>query len=379
MRTWIEISRQALEENLRALLSLVEPGVVFCAIVKAQAYGHGIAQVVEVCASQGVDHFGVDSVEEAREVRALVPEATIFIMGAQSPEAYAEVVRGRYIVTCSSAEEVCAYAACARELGIPVQITAEIETGLHRLGAQERKWRQVYEAVERHAGWVFVQSIASHFASSERLEATWETKHQNTIFCDAINRWNSWGVYPHYQHIACSAAMVLEPTMQHTMVRAGIMLYGLWPSADVKRQGTLGRRHAQLSPVLRWKTRLVHVEDVAPGEGIGYGGSYRANRPMRIGVIPVGYYDGYDRRAGEGECFAIIRGARCPIVGRICMNMCMVDLGGAPSQTRVGDEVTLLGRDGLSLVTADDLAQAWGTIHYEVVTCIGAHLPRILV
>ncbi len=379
MRTRVEISEDALRKNIAGLKSIFEPGVVFCAVVKAFAYGHGIEQVVEVCKEEGIDHFAVDAIDEAEEVRRIAGEgATIFLLGMQMPSEYERVVQVRAVQTVSTADEIAALGAVAKTLGKPVQITCEIETGLHRLGAQERAVQAMVRTVGEWRGWVYVQSIASHFASSENPLAEWETKRQNTIFCDATRWLEVQGIFAPYKHIACSAAALLEPHMQHSMVRMGIMLYGLWPSLDVRRQGTLGKRHVQLYPVLSWKTHLVHVQDIPSGAGVGYGASFQANRPMRIGVLPVGYYDGLDRRAGN-KGFVVIRGTRCPIVGKICMNMCMVDIGGAPAGTKIGDEVTLIGRDGLGAVAADEWAQAWDTIHYEVVTRIAKHIPRVRV
>jgi alanine racemase len=378
-RTWIEISREALQRNISGIKDILEPGVVFCAVVKSFAYGHGTREVVTVCLEEGITHFAVDSIPEAEDVRNVAgSDVTIFIMGAQMPDEYERVVCARAIQTVSSPEEIVALGSVARRLGIPVQVTFEIETGLHRLGAQERIVHAMLRAVHEWKGWVFVQSIASHFASSEDTTAQWETKRQNTVFYDAITWLKNEGIKAPYLHIACSASTLLEPQMQYTMIRAGIMLYGLWPSPDARRQGTLGRRHIQLAPVLSWKTHLVHIQDIPPGSAVGYGGTFKANRPMRIGVVPVGYYDGLDRRASS-QGFVVVRGSRCPILGRMNMNMCMIDIGGAPASTRVGDTITLIGRDGLGAVTADEWAQAWGTIHYEVVTRISHHIPRVLV
>jgi alanine racemase len=378
-RTWIEISREALQKNIRELTTILEPGVVFCAVVKAFAYGHGIAEVVTVCCEEGVTHFGVDSIDEAEAVRAVAGEqAVIFLLGMQMPEEYERVVRAHAIQTVSSPEDIRALAAAADRVGSAAQITFEIETGLHRLGAQERVARAMLPALREAKGRVFLQSVASHFASSEESSAQWETKRQNTTFYDAIHWLKSEGIHPVYTHIACSAATLTEPDMHYTMARIGIMLYGLWPSGDVRREGTLGKRHVQLTPALTWKTHVVHISDIAPGTAVGYGGTFVSNRPMRIAVLPVGYYDGMDRRAGS-QGFVLVRGTKCPILGKICMNMCMIDIGGAPASTMVGDEVTLIGRDGIGVITADDLAQAWKTIHYEVTTRIAQHIPRMLV
>lgn len=376
-RTWIEISRDALRKNIAGLKNILEPGVVLCPAVKAFAYGHDAKIVTRICKEEGITHFGVDSIDEAEEVREIVgAEATIFIMGAQMPEDYERVVCVRAIQTVSSPEEIEGLARAAKRVGVPVQLTLEIETGLYRLGAQERVVQNMVRVAQAHAGWVFIQSIASHFASSEDASAEWETKRQNTIFCDAISWLNKQNIFSPYQHISCSGATLLYPHMQHSLVRPGIMLYGLWPSPDTRRQGTLGKRNIQLTPVLSWKSHLMHIQDIPPGAAVGYGGSFKANRPMRIGVVPVGYYDGLDRKMGN-RGHLIVRGTRCPIVGRICMNMCMIDIGGAPAGTKVGDEVTLIGREGLAVITADEWAQELGTIHYEITTRLSRHLPRI--
>jgi alanine racemase len=378
-RTWIEISRDALHKNIAGLKNILEPGVVFCAVLKSFAYGHGIVEVATVCKEEGITHFAVDSINEAEHIRVLMGEdAIIFLLGAQVPKEYDQVIRTGAIQTVSSADEVELLAQAAERIGRPAQITFEIETGLHRLGAQERAVQSMVRAVERHAGKVYIQSVASHLASSEDLSAQWETKRQNTIFCDAINWLQQQNINPPYRHIACSASTLLEPTMQHTLIRSGIMLYGLWPSADARRQGTLSKRHIQLTPALSWKTHLVHMQDIPPGAAVGYGGTFKANRPMRIGIIPVGYYDGFDRGLSN-QGYVLVRGARCPILGRVFMNMCAIDVGGAPAGTKIGDTVTLIGRDGLGIITADEIAQMLGTITYEVVTRISQHIPRILV
>ncbi len=377
-KTWLEISSSAFAQNVQALRDVLSPSVTFCGVVKADAYGHDLTLCTRLLAEQDVSHFAVDSIDEAEKVRSLVPEATIFILGYTLPEHAVRVVLAQAIQTVSSADEITTLAYAARKLMKSVQITLEIETGLHRLGAGERAYAALHDALRASAGWVYVQSIASHFAGAEETRSMWETKKQNTVFCDAIAWWQQKHINPIYQHIACSAASIMQPETQHNLVRFGIMLYGLWSSPDTKREGTLGKRHAELKPVLSWKTRVAQVKDVLPGSGISHGPTFITNRPMRIAVLPVGYYDGLDRRASNNG-YVIIKGAKCPIVGNMCMNMCMVDIGSAPSSVKTGDVVTLIGRDGLASVTADDWAQRWGTIHYEVVARIGQHIPRILV
>ena len=266
----------------------------------------------------------------------------------------------------------------ARELRRSAQIAFEIETGLHGIGAGERAYGPLYDAVKAAQGRVFIQGLSSAFANVEETSRLWEAKRQNTIFCDAINFFQNKGIFPPYKHLANSAASIMHAEAQHTLLRFGCMLYGLWPSGDVRREGTLGRRHAELKPVMAFKTRIAQVKDVIPGSGIGHGPLFLANRSMRIAVLPVGYADGLDRKASNNG-FVIIKGAKCPILGAVSMNSCVVDIGGAPTTVSAGDAATLIGRDGISTITIDEWAQRFGTVHYEIVTRLGTHIPRVRV
>lgn len=376
-KTWVEISSAALAGNIENLRSVLAPGVEFCAVVKSNAYGHGLRETARLALRSGVKVFAVDNIDEALAVRVLDPACTIFILGTTLPGRFSEIVSGRMVQTVYDAETVTGLAEAARALGTHAFVNLKIETGLHRQGMDAREIESVREALKKAGDRVVVTGIGSHFASSEDVDHPEPTFAQMTEFETAVVRLAEHGIQPQYAHMACSAAALTKPDSQYNLVRFGIAFYGLWPSAGVRRAVTLGRQRVDLAPVLSWKTTIAQVKSVAPGAQIGYGGHFVVNRPMRIAVLPVGYYDGYDRRlSNRGE--VIVRGTRCNVLGNVCMNMIMVDVSTVPA-ARAGDTVTLLGRDGMHAVTADDIAERIGTINYEVVTRINPLLPRLVV
>lgn len=373
-KTWIEISRAAVEQNVAALRSFLAPGVEFCAVVKANAYGHGQREMTSILLDCGVTHFAVDSIDEAMTLRQQSASATIFILDYTVTERLRDVVAIDAIQTVYDERtiiELAAHASPSR----PARVSLKIETGLHRQGVGPRGIASIFEAIARTEGRVRLVSAASHFASSEDPSHPMNA-YQLQNFTHALESIRAAGFDPHYQHIACSAAAMTNPESQGTMVRYGIVLYGLWSSALIKRQVMLGRKNIELLPVLQWKTRIAQVKDVPPGGAVGYGGTHVANRPIRLAVLPVGYADGLDRGlSNKGE--VIIRGRKCPIIGNVCMNVCTVDASAVPS-VAVDDEVTIIGRDGMHAITADDVAGNLGTIGYEVVARLGALLPRVI-
>lgn len=374
-KTWIEISKGAMEKNIASLRSFLQPNVEFCAVLKANAYGHDSRLVADICHNAGVTVFAVDSIDEAMSIRAAAPECTILVLGYTVHERASDLLRIDAVQVVSDPESLTNLAAHAEQLQIPARISMKIETGLHRQGATMRSLEQMLDIAERAGEWIRFEGISSHFASAEEVGNPMNA-YQISLFHHALDVVHARGHYPKFQHLACSAAALTIPESQGTTVRFGITLYGLWPSKDVKRAVVLGRQNIELEPVLSWKTRIAQVKDVPPGGAIGYGGTHVANRPLRIAVLPVGYYDGYDRGlSNKGE--VLVRGRRCAVVGNVCMNMTMIDVSAVPSVV-TGDEVTLLGRDGMHMIGADDIASRLGTINYEVVTRINPLLPRVL-
>lgn len=374
-KTWIEISQAAVEQNIAALRSFLLPGVEFCATIKANAYGHDQAIMAGIVAESGITTFAVDSIDEAIHLRQQLPNVTIIILGYTVPERLIDAVEIDAIQTVYDEAAILELSKYADRFGHAAKVSLKIETGLYRQGVGPRGLSNLIEAVKRAGERIDVVGIGSHFANAEEPGDPMNT-FQIENFNQAVAALQAAGIDPKYKHIACSAAAMADQKSQGTMVRFGIALYGLWSSKNLKRQVVLGRQNVELIPALSWKTRIAQIKDVPSGAPIGYGGTHVTNRPIRIAVLPMGYSDGYDRSlSNKGE--VLVHGRRCAILGIVCMNMMMVDVSAVPS-VAVNDVVTIIGRDGMHAITAEDLALASGTSHYEIVTRINPLLPRIL-
>ncbi len=373
-RTWIEINEQALRNNLRALSSLLEPEAELCFVVKANAYGHGLKETVKIVSSEeSVTYFAVDSLEEAREVKAVAPKHQILILGYTLHTNFEDLIKSGFEQTVYDTETVRKLQEVAAGLGKVAKIHLKIETGTHRQGVMTANLVDVCKEIKFCQN-IELIGISTHFSNIEDTKDPSHAITQLKRYNEAAQKVHVVGLKPKRYHLAASGAIILFPESHGNMVRAGIAAYGLWPSDDVETTSRNISRHIDLNPVLSWKTRLAQIKDVPAGSPIGYGCTEIMPSRSRIAVIPVGYYDGFDRRlSNKGE--VLIRGHRCKILGRICMNMCMVDISSLP-QIKPEEEVVLIGQQGTGRITADDLAKIMETINYEVVARISPHLPR---
>jgi alanine racemase len=361
----LAIDLGAIVRNVDALSQLVAPARLV-PVIKANAYGHGLAAVARALAGR-VDRVAVYELDEALALRASGFTTPIHVMGptpaADLADAHAANVEltlwdgGAYLEDA---------AAAARRGGAPFRVHAKIDTGVRRLGmsvadAPERL-RRYRERPEFALAGAF-----SHLAAAEELDSTF-THEQLAAFAAATHDVPA-GVQ---RHIAATAAAMLWPETRLDAVRAGIGIYGLWPSPETER--VMRERGFELAPALAWRTRLVLVHDVPAHTPVGYGCAYHTKRPSRIGVLPIGYAEGLPRSAGD-RAVVLVAGRRCRIVGRVCMNMAFVDCTDVPEAV-AGSRVTLVGTDGAAAIGADDLAAAIGTIAYEVVARLPAHVPR---
>lgn len=376
-KAWIELSEKALLANLQGVAALLPSHAIPAWVVKANAYGHGLKEIVALAAGQGSQCFVVDDVSEAEEVRETAPHADILLAGFDDPEARERVIDARVIPSVVSPEDIVQYATLAEERNITQLINIEIETGFKRLGAREESWRDMLEALRYGSRHIRVWGISTHLHSADQRRDAHHVAAQLETFHRALATFSAAGINPAYRHVGSSSLPVLYNDQIVDMVRVGISMYGLWPSDDVRREGTLGRHHVTLVPVLSFKSVIAQVQYIAPGESVGYGASFVANKPMRIATVAAGYADGIDRRL-TGKT-VLVRGIRCPIIGRICMNMFMIDVSNASGPIGPGDIVTIIGRDGMSEITVDDIARDLQTIPYEIVARLSAKLPRIIV
>jgi alanine racemase len=279
--------------------------------------------------------------------------------------------------TISNLETIDALEAAAAAAGRTVPVHLKLETGTCRQGFTERRLSEVSARLAA-CGHLELEGASTHFANIEDTTDHSVAFRQLEAYHRLVGRLAEAGLEPKIRHLACSAAALLFKRTHLDLVRVGISLYGFWPSRETMvsmRNGSA--RAVSLQPVLSWKTRLAQVKEVPAGTDVGYGCTFRTTRTSRLAVIPVGYYDGYDRGLSNAG-HVLVRGQRAPIRGRVCMNMCIVDVTDIPG-AGLEDEAVLIGRQGDELITADMLAGHCGTIHYETVTRIHPEIPRVIV
>ena len=368
---WVELDGSALEANLRELRRGGSPGVLACAVVKANAYGHGVRQVAPLLPS--ADWFAVNSLEEGLELRGIGITRPVVILGHVPLAGLAAAIEADLSLTVYNRETLKAIA----DMPSPprqARLHIKVETGTGRQGVLPEDLESFVRMVKAAPG-VRLEGLSTHFANIEDTLNHSYAEEQLTRFTSALRLVESVAGRPPIVHAACTAATLLFPQTHFTMLRAGIGLYGLWPSRETylsarERGGPL----PALTPVLSWKTRLVQVKSMPEASYVGYGCSYRTTRRTTLGVLPVGYSDGYDRALGN-RAHVLVRGRRAPVIGRICMNLTMVDLTDVPG-AGLEEEVVLLGSSGTERISAETMAEWAGTINYEVVARISPLLPR---
>jgi alanine racemase len=368
---WVEIDPAAPEANLREIRRGAGPGVLACAVVKSNAYGHGVREIAPLLPS--ADWFAVNSLEEGLELRGLGITRPVVLLGHVPLARLAEAVEADLSLTVYNLETVKALASLG-SLPRYARLHIKVETGTGRQGVLPEHLAEFVAAVQA-APRARLEGLSTHFANIEDTLNHSYAEEQLARFASALALVESMAGRPPIVHAACTAAALLFPKTHFTMLRTGIGLYGLWPS----RETWLSAREAagpvaSLTPVLSWKTRLVQVKTLPEGSCVGYGCSFKTTRRTTVGILPVGYADGYDRALGN-RGHVLVRGRRAPVIGRICMNLTMVDLTDVPGAV-LEEEVVLLGASGSERISAETMAEWAGTINYEVVARISPLLPR---
>ncbi len=375
MLTWCEVDAEALAHNMRAFRAHLGPAPLLAPAVKSNGYGHGLLIAARAFLRGGADWLCVHSLDEARALRAAGVTAPVYVFGPLGPwELEEAVVLSLRLVTYTQ-EQVQRLAALRPPRGERVRLHLKVETGNNRQGLPLPELLELAREVARHPH-LEVEGLCSHFANVEDTTDHSYAERQLALFHEAHAALCALGLRPRLRHIANSAAALLWPERVMEMARVGVSAYGLWPSKETRGVAAgLWARPLDLRPALTWKARVAQVKRVAEGESVGYGCSFTTTRDSLIAVVPVGYYEGYDRGLSS-LAHALIRGRRAPVRGRVCMNMIMVEVTDIPGVC-LGDEVVLLGAQGGERVTAEQLAGWAGTINYEVVARIAGHLPRV--
>jgi alanine racemase len=370
---WVEIDGKAPERNLSELKKTAAPGVLFCAVVKSNAYGHGVREIASRLPS--TDWFGVNSLEEGIELRALGIRKPIILLGHVPLDRLPEALDADLRLTVYNRETI-ERLRRLKDPAHPPRVHLKVETGTGRQGIMPEDLEDFVRDL-RGIPDIILEGLSTHFANIEDTLNHEYAEGQLSVFNRALKNVEAVAGRPPIIHTACTAATILFPKTHFTMLRSGIGLCGLWPSRETYLSAREGKAPLpELTPVLSWKTRIVQIKNLPEGSFVGYGCTFRTTRKTLLGVLPVGYSDGYDRALGN-RAHVLVRGKRAPVIGRICMNLSMVDLTDVPG-VRLEEEVVLLGSSGQERISAETMAEWAGTINYEVVTRISPLLPRIV-
>jgi alanine racemase len=371
--TRVEISKSAVSENIENFRKVLNKKTLFCAIIKSNAYGHGLLEMADLTLSAGADLLGVNSIEEALILRKKYPSVRILIMGEIpfKENRKKEIADDNFWIVVSRLEDI----QFLSNLHPRPKIHLKIDTGMSRLGFSGTALEELIFAISTQK--LPLDGALTHFASTEDFTEHSYSMQQLSEFTKALELLTSLGYKDLIRHTASSASTMLFEEARFDMVRVGISLYGLWPSMETRLSLSFMGKDFQLKPVLSWKTGIVHIQSVPAGRSVGYGSTYKTIYPTKIAVIPVGYFEGYDRRLSN-QGYALIDGERAPILGRVCMNMTMLNVTHIPT-AELGKEVTLIGKSGSEEITADWMGNLTGTINYDIVTSIQKDIQRIIV
>ncbi len=367
-RTWAEIDLECIRHNLEEIRRLKGDHCEIMAVVKADAYGHGVEMIVSELLNNGVKRFAVSSIDEAIQIRKTGFNMPLQVLSHTMPHRVNEIIDYGLLQTITGMKpaEALSQAASARNTRVKVHI--KIDTGMGRLGFKPE------EAVERVSEiygmpGIEIEGIMTHFSSSDETDPRYTFK-QFEKFMEACDKLKKTGIHIRFRHAANSAAVIKFPEMHLDMIRPGIMLYGIYPS------GRINKKLIDLRPAMSLKTRIINIGRFTGGMPLSYGRTFETERESIIAVVPVGYADGYPRiLSNMGR--VLVGGMAVPQTGTICMDHLMTDVTGISRNVEIGDEVVIFGQQGKKIIPVDEVAVKAGTIPYEIVCKIGVRVPRV--
>ena len=374
-RTWAQINLDAVDNNITQIRSVLAPGCLLCATVKADCYGHGYRYMTQEMVSSGADWFAVSNLAEALQLRCCGIEKPVLILGYTPPENARELVYNDISQAVFSYDYAKALSDAVAPDGVRVNAHVKMDTGMSRLGFVYHDSVEdypVFDEIERacRLPGIEPEGIFTHFSSADCADGEAYTRIQYDLFLSAVERLRQRGIDFRIRHCSNSAAILRFREMGFDMVRAGITLYGLWPSPEVSRDAV------PLKPVLSWYSTVVYLKTLPAGREISYGGTYTTAAPTRVATISVGYGDGYPRQLSGRGAYVLIRGKRAAILGRICMDQLMADVTDIPNVCE-GDRVTLVGQDGGEQISLEQLGALCGRFNYEIACDINKRVPRL--
>lgn len=372
MLSYIEINRENLIHNFRTFRKFVHPNTEIICVVKGNAYGHGLKEVVTILDSHA-EMFGVNSLEELRSLRT-ISQKPVLVLGYISKEDLEEAVSLNATLGVYDIERIKLINDIGEQKGIKLKVHIKIDAALGRQGILLENLEDFVKQIKklRH---IEIEGLYAHFANIEDPDDFSHAQKQIDIFDMAVQTFKDHGFTDIKKHMSASSGILVydKDTGKNNLVRLGISLYGMWPDEYLrKRQDKI-----LLKPTLRWVSHIAQVKTLPAGHSIGYSLTYITSRPTTVAIIPQGYSDGYDRGlSNQGD--VLIHGKKCRVLGRVMMNMIVADVSHL-SDVKVEDEVVLLGSQDSSTISAEEIANKIGTINYEVTTRISPLLPRIIV
>ncbi len=359
-----EINREAIRHNLTEIRRHISPAAKLCAVVKANAYGHGAIEVSKIAAECGADFLAVATVDEGLELRRANFHLPILILGIVPENSVEVLVENRLTPTVVDFGFAKKLSAAAVKFDTTAKVHLKVETGMGRIGVSPEEVVELAKKIHALPN-IEIEGIFSHFADADSADKTF-TRRQIEIFSSATKKIQEAGIEIKIRHIAESAAILEIPEAHFDMVRSGVITYGMYPSTEVKHT-------IELKPAMKFKAKVVYLKKISAGTSTGYGRQFVAERDSVIATLPVGYADGYIR--AYAGFHAEIRGSLAPIAGRVCMDQFMLDVTDIPG-VKIGDEVILFGSEK---ITAEDAARHLNTINYEVTCLVSERVPRIYI
>jgi len=366
---WLEINLDAIAHNVKKIRQIVGENTQIIAVVKANAYGHGAIEVSETLLENGVTMLGVGVIEEGIVLREAGIKAPILICGITMNDQLKPLVMYNLTATVCDLKAVKTLSRIANKKKKKVRVHIKIDTGMGRLGIPSADTLNFVKEISQMKN-IKIEGIFTHFAATNEEDGIY-TRKQFEKYKKALLELEKEKINIPLKHIANSAAILSSSCFHLDAVRPGIIIYGLFPSSKTKRT-------VQLKPAAEFKTKIVFLKEVPAGESIGYGRTYTTTSPTRIATLPVGYADGYSwLLSNNGE--VLVRGERAPIIGRICMDLCMIDITHIEG-VEIGDEVVLWGKQGLGMVSVEEVAQKIESIVYEVICMVDKErVPRVFI
>jgi alanine racemase len=383
-KTWLEVDKKNIASNINQFQQLIGQKVNLMAVVKSNAYGHGLVEIARIAASKNVNWLGVDSIDEALALRKAGIRVPVLVLGYTlliNLKKALEHDISLVVYNIETLEEMSGIKA-----GKKFKVHIKLETGTSRQGVYEKELLKMIGIIKQNNN-IELEGVSTHYANIEDTTDHSFAQGQLDEFMRVVKVLESQEIKINFKHTACSAATILYPETYFNMVRVGISLYGLWSSKETMvmamNNGTNDKEMKknqledfELKPALTWKTRVAQIKKIKSGTSISYGLTEKVTKDSMVAVVPVGYWDGYDRKLSSvGN--VLIRGCRCKVLGRVCMNMMVVDVSNVRN-IGLEDEVVLLGKQLDEEITADEIAGKIGTINYEVVTRINPIIPRVV-